>query len=322
MKSKKIDNLVIKCVAALLFPMVLCAVFCWIRGTSLFEMYAPDSYNNDSFFYYKMVQGVLDNGIPKGYFGYNESRAAIGSFGVWSPLILIPWVVWGVLFGWGYTSAFACNIVFFSIAMLTFVVLSRIDGKGMICMFCMLSVVPSLPLHLLSCLPEANLLSIVLIYISLGIGFQYTSHKRLFIVVMSVLCIMLTIIRPFMVILAVIPCYYLFKGKIKGAIFYTFGIIIGGVGLYFLGSRFLSAPYFNELFDFSLLENILHGNINAAIGYVLGCIRKVVPQLLSYIEQAFSYGLTAGTQYVTAIATAVLLCYHVFLDKKANNKIV
>lgn len=311
-----------KAIVVLLFPTVLCMLYCLVRGTSLAELYVPDSFNNDSFFYYKMVQGVLENGIPKGYFGYNESQALVGSFGVWSPLILIPWVVWGVVFGWGYTSVFAANIVYFSVALAFFVWITKMEWKGIVSMLCILSLIPSLPLHLLSCLPEANLLSVILVYFGMAVGARESKHKKLYIVLMYVLCVILTIIRPFMILLVIAPGYYFFKEKGRKTILVTLGITFVGMVLYFLGSHFLSAPYFGELFDFSIVENVLHGRFGEAFAHIWECVKRVLPTFLRYIKRAFTFGLTAGTQYVVAIVTTGISGYHVFFDKKTKLKAV
>lgn len=311
---------IIKYATVLLFPLILCALYCLVRGTSLTELYVPDSYNSDSFFYYKMVQGVLENGLPKGYFGYNESQALVGSFGVWSPLILIPWALWGIVFGWGYTSVFAANIVYFSLALAFFVWITRMEWKGIVSMLVILSLIPSLPLHLLSCLPETNLLAVVLVYFGLAVGMQDTERKRLYLILMYALCVILTIIRPFMILLLIAPGYYFYKEKGKKTFLLTLGIACAGMGLYFLGSHFFSAPYFDEMFDFSIVENVLHGQFGAAFAYVWECVKRVLPTFLRYIKRAFTFGLTAGTQYVVAIVTAMLSGYHVFFDKKSKLK--
>lgn len=311
-----------KGIVVLLFPTILCGVFCAIRGTALSEMYAPDSFNNDSFFYFKMVQGVIENGFPKGYFGFDESRALVGSFGVWSPLILTPWAIWGMLFGWGYASAFACNIAFFSVALLVFVLLSRMEWKGICSMICMLSLIPSLPLHLLSCLPEANLLSFVVLFLGLAVGIQYTGRKQLYLAWMAVICIFLTIIRPFMIILTVIPCYYLWKEKRKRGILYSLVLIGMCGGLYLLGSHYFSAPYFFEILNFSFFQYLLQGQWYAAYRFLKECVKDIIPTILWFMKEAFDYGLTAGTHYVIAVLTTVISLYHLFFDKKSNHKII
>lgn len=321
-EREKQYNLIIKCVVALVFPTILCVIYCIIRGTSIFELYVPDSYNNDSLFYYKMVQGVLENGFPQGYFGYNESKALVGSFGVWSPLLLLPWIIWGAFFGWSYTSVFFSNIFFFSLAFVIFVILTKIEGKAMLTMLVILSLIPSLPLHLLSCLPEANLLSAVLIFWGLSVGIRDTKYKKTYIIIMSVICLLLTIIRPFMTLLFLVPCYYLFKEKIRGAIIYTFVFVIGSMGLYFLGSRYFSAPYFETLFNFSLFEYILQGNFAEAYSYVADRVRNVIPVMINFIKDAFDYGLTSGTQYVMALMATVISLYNIFRREKTENRIV
>ena len=79
LKKKENRILLLKGTVAFIFPFILCLLFCAIKKTSLFHIYLPSSLNNDSLFYYKVVEAIAKYGIPRGYFGYNESHALIGT---------------------------------------------------------------------------------------------------------------------------------------------------------------------------------------------------------------------------------------------------
>ena len=81
----------IKILCAFLFPLVVCLLHCWRLGGGLWEVYLPNSQNNDDLFYFKQVQGVIEYGFPQGYFGFNESHASSLSFAAWSPFTLLIW---------------------------------------------------------------------------------------------------------------------------------------------------------------------------------------------------------------------------------------
>ena len=99
---KKLDKVkkaaLLKYAVIFAFPFLLCFLYCVFRGINIFQLYLPNSHNNDSLFYYKLVEGILSDGIPRGFYGFNESRALVGSFAAWSPALLLPWTIWGFLF--------------------------------------------------------------------------------------------------------------------------------------------------------------------------------------------------------------------------------
>ena len=133
-KENKNKNLLKKCIVAFLFPIGLCIIYCMIRNISLGDIYVPASKNNDSLFYFKLVESVRRYLVPRGYFGFNESHAAHLSFAAWSPLILMPWLFVSIIFGWGYTSAVFVNVLLFSVCFALFVILADIKSEklGMI----------------------------------------------------------------------------------------------------------------------------------------------------------------------------------------------
>lgn len=70
----------------------------------------PTSTNSDEVIYNRQLVGVLKVGSPQGYFGYNESHAAIGTFSTWGPLVIWLYAIPGFLFGAGYNTMFWCNL--------------------------------------------------------------------------------------------------------------------------------------------------------------------------------------------------------------------
>ena len=71
-----------------LVPLLCVALRCAIDGKTLFDVYLPASPWNDELFYYKLTEGVLEYGVPQGYFGFNESHGRYLSFAAWSPVLL------------------------------------------------------------------------------------------------------------------------------------------------------------------------------------------------------------------------------------------
>ena len=103
-----------------LFPLVCALVYTLKDGHTPFDVYLPASYWNDELMYYKQVENVVKEGLSKGWFGFNEAHGAVYPFAAWSPVILVPWIVWGKLFGWNLTAPIVSSIVFHMIALAVF----------------------------------------------------------------------------------------------------------------------------------------------------------------------------------------------------------
>ncbi len=67
------------CAAAFLLAAFIIAY----RDSFAAGIWFPTSTNSDEVFYNRQLVSVLKNGSPQGYFGYNESHAAIGTFSTW-----------------------------------------------------------------------------------------------------------------------------------------------------------------------------------------------------------------------------------------------
>lgn len=86
-------------------------------------------FNNDEHFIYKLVSSMLSDGLPLGYFGYNETHALHGTFGAWGIASVFPYAAFGLLFGWHPYSPLFANITFLCGANLLFVLMARPKNK-------------------------------------------------------------------------------------------------------------------------------------------------------------------------------------------------
>ena len=59
---------------------VLAICMCAYFRHNILDIYLPTGWCSDEVSYYKQVEAIIKNGMPQGYWGYNESRAAIGTF--------------------------------------------------------------------------------------------------------------------------------------------------------------------------------------------------------------------------------------------------
>ena len=279
---------IIKCIAAFIFPLFLCLLYCRIRGTSFWKLYLPSSINNDAFFYYKLVEGALMKGGIRGYFGYNESHALVGGFGAWTPFIIIPWMLWGYIFKWNYISPIL-NILL---------------------MFLTLSLFPALPIHIMNTLPETMILSLLLIY--WGVCHMCCEkEKTQYFILMYSIGFFLTLLRPYYVLILLYPSIMLIKKRKWSTSLISVCIPITAVIGYLVSSHFFCSPYFIPLYNTDMIKHLFTGNIRDAVSSLNAVVSGEMSELSGFIRDAFDYGLTAGTQYVIVVFMMVtgLLLY-------------
>ena len=323
-KENKNKNLLKKCIVAFLFPIGLCIIYCMIRNISLGDIYVPASKNNDSLFYFKLVESVRRYLVPRGYFGFNESHAAHLSFAAWSPLILMPWLFVSIIFGWGYTSAVFVNVLLFSVCFALFVILADIKSEklGMIMILFMLF--PSMFIHLICILPEASVAGLMLVFIGLAfrISKQIEPDKKLrnaSFILLIVIVSYLTLLRPYMAVFFLIPV--ILSGKAKKKVLLLVSIIAAVLSLagYFVISKLFTADYFTPLFNLDIIKMFLHGRFTEGFYSALYVTRDMKDELLNQAKDAFSYGLTSGTHYVLLLLEFVITFILLFFKK--NKKV-
>lgn len=317
MKGKIDKGLMIRLLTAMLIPFVTCLIYCKLRGTSLFSLYMPNCINNDSLFYYKVVETALAKN--RGFFGYNDSRALIGFFPVWSPFLFFPWIVWGAIFGWMYSSVFIFNIMILSVSLAVFVFLTDMDIKGLLTLFIMFMLFPGIPIHILNMLPETMVASMLIFFFAFAINEALFIHRRRNIIFMLITGMYMTVFRPFLLVLLLYPAFILVREKRSKAVIPVALSFIVPVMTYFICNRFFAAQYFELSIDMSIFRYLIHGQIGTMIRHILGCIRGFWPDLKEYIKGAFEYGLTAGTHYVVTAVIMLLMLFDFGKSNKARN---
>lgn len=321
MKEKR--ELILKGTCLFLFPLLGCLIYLAVRGISPADLYLPDSYNNDTLYYYKLVEAILHCGIPKGYFGFNESHALVGSFAAWSPLILLPWTLLGFLFGWSYSSILIFNVFLIAASMAAFGLLVDPKWKNILWLMILLGVFPNFWMHILVGMPEIVLISFVILYLGFALrSADETKEHRGCIGGMLAVGGFLTLIRPYLVLFLVLPCLKMIKKQKRR------GIVLSGVfltlilSIYFLISHYLTAPYLTPLFDLSLVKLFLSGHFIRGTAEMFNTMRRVLPQIGTFAVSAFRRGELAGVQYCVAIAGFVTCVFGAIREKDKNKRTV
>lgn len=237
-------------------------------GPSLSQIYLPSSSWNDELFYYKMTENVIAHGYPQGYFGFNESHGMYLSFAAWSPVLLLFWVIWGLLFGWNLLSPIWCNIAILSLAILLFGILVKPDRRqgGAIAML----YVTFLPVSrfALSCIPEAELFALFIVFLGMAIA-CLKKYRGWMIGVMFGLVMLMTWMRPYLILLLLTPAVLLFGKKGKKACLPTIAAGAGAVAVYVMINHFFSAPYITDLFYTEWIKVYFEQGIFAGLRYTV-----------------------------------------------------
>lgn len=313
----------IKVGIAFLFPFVLCFVYCLIHKESLFHLYVPASYNNDSLYYFKTVEGILSYAYPRGYFGYNEGHAILGSLGYWPPINYLPWVIWGRVFGINNGSLLFCNLFMFSTAFSGFVLLSKPKWEQFIFSLLFLSVFPAVPDHLLSVLPETFIVSLMLVLFGLMMGengFEEKKAIRNCLIGMFLCVFLLTMARPYYGMFAVIPYLFMKKRKVKKAELIAVSFCAGALGIYLLTEKLFTAPYFSSMPFISMLQDLLQGDTSAFVRRFTRAMNAYGVWFKSLMADTFLKGYLPGVQFLTALICFVLVTVQGFLEEKENRK--
>ena len=257
-----------------LTPMIMALVYCAINGGAFSLPFLPDSGWNDELLYYKMTEAVLTKGFPTGYFGYNESHAEILSFATWNPLMLLGWVIFGKLFGWGLNSPYYSNIFYISCALFLFGLLTRIDKrKTGILIFLFLSLKP-IGRYLLSCTPETFVYSLIIICLGLCVSRINRKEKITigYVVAVSTLLILLIHFRPYLLLLFFLPIYCVYKAKKSGVmnlqqVTGSFMLIIAAVLFSIISYVFVTKHFTAEYQEESLYTDWIEAFFDGGIKY-------------------------------------------------------
>ncbi|MCM1186178.1 MAG: hypothetical protein NC251_13775 [Lachnoclostridium sp.] len=245
-------------------PLISAVLFCAADGRRISDIYIPLGGWSDEIGYYKQVEGILSHGLPRGYFGYNQSRALYGSLGSWGIVLLIPYVLWGFFFGWNYCSPIYANI-FFCMAALAigyFLLRPRPKQMGIFALFWIAN--PFLNRYVLSGVVEAAVIMELMIVIICGEALlsettglnkapQSTGKHAPAMVCCTALTILLTLARPYFAVFFLIPLWKAIKKRQKAWVIGLPFLAVGAEVLFFLNSHYFCAPYFSDILPFDEL---------------------------------------------------------------------
>ncbi len=252
---------------------------------------------NDELFYYKMTEAVVKCGIPRGFFGFNESTAQYLSFASWSPVILLPWILWGKIFGWGLLSPILCNLMFLSIALFVFGWMVRPRWVQTLLFGILYCSFGFFSRFTLSSMPEMNLIALLVLYmafVTVGAGSEGKDRHAVGAVITAVL---LTWMRPYYLLLLIYPLYLILRKKRSACrIVISAVAVLGTVIVYALIGKYLSAPYLEDLYYTDWIKGF-SGGLGAGIAGTYHQLRNALSQVLALCRTALAGGGGYGRQY-------------------------
>ncbi|MCR5032195.1 MAG: hypothetical protein K6A92_04975 [Lachnospiraceae bacterium] len=235
-----------KALVMALCPLLFAILACALQGKTIADVYIPASEWNDELFYYKLTENVVKFGFPQGYFGFNESHGIYLSFAAWSPVLLLPWVIWGKLLGWNLLSPVLCNLFLMMGTMFLLGRLLRPTWKQVAAIVIPFGVYSQMTRFTLSGMPEVAHWCLMLLIVGLFVSF-IREEKTWKLAVSIVLIVLLTWMRPYFILLFFFPFLYLIR-KDKRHILTLFAVLGLTGGVYYWINHYLSAPYLTDLF--------------------------------------------------------------------------
>lgn len=314
-------------------PLISAVLFCTADGRRISDIYIPLGGWSDEIGYYKQVEGILSHGLPRGYFGYNQSRALYGSLGSWGIVLLIPYVLWGFFCGWNYCSPIYANIFFCMAALAVFYCLLRPQPKqmGILSLFWIAN--QFLNRYVLSGVVEAAVIMELMIVTVCGEyllsehfhpassssdtdnGSHSLNKNTAAMICCSFFTCLLTLARPYFAVFFLIPLWKAIRDRNKIWMAVLPFLAVGMEVMFFLNSHYFCAPYFKDILPFDEVRSA------GILGMVTKFFDKLV-EIARLIWYALRYpGVGVGWYYLLLAAELAAMVFYGLWCKYCRKKI-
>lgn len=190
------------------------------------------------------LHGFMGNAI--GYYGYNGGHALVGHGSAWNPLLLWPYSIVSRIFGYSTSVMWYSNVIFLSLSLLLFVLLTKPNIKNLIYLLILEAVSSPIILYMSTGMTELLRYSYAIVLAGLIFRlFEYESDNFILRYIVTPLTI-LFMMQAYIFFVFIVPVYMwgiLRKKKIWVRIL---GVILGsgisGGGSYLL-FHFISSNY-------------------------------------------------------------------------------
>lgn len=298
--------------AAVLFLAVIYAIA--YHNTDLWNLWLPASPNNDEVIYNRQVAGVVSGGQPKGVFGYNETRATVGHFGAWGPVLILLYGIPGVLFGSGVNMMFWCNVLFAVVGWTIFAVGAGLSWRKQLIFAVAFALAWQPAEQVFSGSAEASQNFLIFCILGGTIALQRNFRRGWFWGVEAA-CAIITVVRAYTVILWIFPVVFLWKKHRKYA-WASVGMAAVSLVGYLVVTLLCNAPYLDvDVLDFGALTLLAQGDPLDAVVYqcqrIFGQMQVLWNTYLASsfarnpTQQAIAFWLLLGIELVTLASIVI-----------------
>ncbi len=317
-KQDKRYLFLVKALLMALLPVMCCVVTAASEGGSIGKVYLPSSEWNDELFYYKQVESIVEFGYPQGYYGFNESHGLKLSFAAWSPVLVLPWIVWGFLFGWNMLSPVICNILLMTLAVFLFVWFTKPTWKQLgltTLLFCLYT---PFVRYMLSGMPEIICISHLIVFYGLAISYEKKPHGGK-LAAMFGISALLTLMRPYMLLFLLLPAFlWIRDSRRKGKLW--IGLIgsgaVMGVTLvcYAMIKHYFGAEYFHPLFFTDWITTFFEEGFKAGVHNFFSTLYWKGKDFYAHTVQGIRTGLASGAFFAGYLVTGAILLWQSLAD--------
>lgn len=261
-------------------------VYEWaVYRVPVWEIFLPVSSWSDEVIYSKQLAAAVRYGAPQGYFGFNESHAAVGTYAAWGPAVFFVYALPGLIFR-GQNAFLWCNLLFAVLGWTFFARAARLDWKRQAVFAAALAAFGAPIRYIFSAMQEPLHYAFVLAVLGCGILVRRDKNRTAW-AAQCILCAAATLVRPYMAVLWLYPLALAWKNKRRAAVCVAGGAVSLG-GTLVLMSKFY-APYFFTNVDMGPLQELAHGHPIEAVKDVarklLGALQTVVQTMASDLTQ-------------------------------------
>lgn len=317
-KQDKRYLILVKALLMALLPVMCCVVTAAAEGGAIGKVYLPSSEWNDELFYYKQVESIVEFGYPQGYYGFNESHGLKLSFAAWSPVLVLPWIVWGFLFGWNMLSPVICNILLMTLAVFLFVWFTKPTWKQLgltTLLFCLYT---PFVRYMLSGMPEIICISHLIVFYGLAISYGKNPHGGK-VAAMFGISSLLTLMRPYMLLFLLLPAFFWIrdshkKGKLWIGLIGSGAVMGVTLGCYAMVKHYFGAEYFHPLFFTDWITTFFTEGFKAGVHNFFSTLYWKGKDFYAHTVQGIRTGLASGAFFAGYLVTCAILLWQSVVD--------
>ena len=279
-------------------------------GVPAWEIFLPVSAWSDEVIYSKQLAAAVRYGAPLGYFGFNESHAAVGTYAAWGPAVFFVYALPGLIFR-GQNAFLWCNLLFAVVGWTFFARAARLGWKRQVVFAAALAAFGAPIRYIFSAMQEPLHYALVLAVLGCGILVRRDKNRAAW-VSLCALCAVAALVRPYMAVLWLYPLVLAWQDRRRTAVCVAGGVASLG-GTLMLMSKFY-APYFFTNVDMGPLQELVHGHPLEAAKDVarklLGALHTVVQTMVCDLAQR------SGGHYLLFFLLLAVVIGCLIYDKK------